>query len=246
MRRRWPAPRGSRRFARHCLPATELLNAPSGRRLRPAVQRRRKAGHRQRVSARLGRVAPGFGKGRQKGGGRSDQRIGPLPDEDEEQERGEDEAGYRGQAGGDGSVARDEMKGKRPFEADFPPALLAPLNFFLDVYRPYLLTLGSEGLPDAAGRLWISNEGRPMDDQSIRNAIKKRTRQAFGRDLTPHLFRDASVTSLIRDAPSSARLAKSILSHQTLEMTNKFYNQAQMVETSRRHAQLIEQLLSAD
>jgi integrase/recombinase XerC len=137
------------------------------------------------------------------------------------------------------------MKGKRPFEADFPPTLLDPLNIYLDVYRPYLLTLGSEGSPDATGRLWISNEGRPMDDQSIRNAIKKRTRKAFGRDLTPHLFRDCSVTSLIRDAPSSARLAKSILSHQTLEMTNKHSNQSKMVETSRRHAALIGQLANA-
>jgi integrase/recombinase XerC len=127
----------------------------------------------------------------------------------------------------------------------FPPTLLDPLNIYLDVYRPYLLTLGSEGSPDATGRLWISNEGRPMDDQSIRNAIKKRTRKAFGRDLTPHLFRDCSVTSLIRDAPSSARLAKSILSHQTLEMTNKHSNQSKMVETSRRHAALIGQLANA-
>ena len=143
------------------------------------------------------------------------------------------------------AFAREEMKGKRPFEADFPPTLFEHLNTYLTVYRPYLLTLQSEGAPDTTRRLWISNEGRPMDDQSIRNAIKKRTRKAFGRDLTPHLFRDASVTSLIRDAPSSARLAKSILSHQTLEMTIKHYNQAQMVETSRRHAALIEQLATA-
>ena len=83
-----------------------------------------------------------------------------------------------------------------------------------------------------------------MADQSIRNAIKKRTRTAFGQDLTPHLFRDASVTTLVRDAPASAQLTKGILGHSTIETTNKHYNQAKMVDASRRHTNLMEQLIN--
>ena len=138
----------------------------------------------------------------------------------------------------------EEMKGKRPFEAKFPPNLAAALKTYLEVYRPYLLSLQHEETSEPVTGLWISNEGRAMADQSIRNAIKKRTRTAFGQDLTPHLFRDASVTTLVRDAPASALITKAILGHSTIETTNKYYNQGKMVDVSRRHTNLMEQLIN--
>lgn len=145
----------------------------------------------------------------------------------------------------------DEMKGKRPLEAAFPQEYYEALQTYLTLYRPYLLTLTHEADHDTRqlnesgqnNALWISNEGKPMADLSIRNMIKRRTKAAFGTDMTPHLFRDASVTTLIRHAPESARLTRSILGHTTIDMTNAHYNQARMVETSRRHTDLIEGLI---
>ena len=139
----------------------------------------------------------------------------------------------------------EEMKGKRSFEAKFPPNLTAALKTYLEVYRPYLLSLQHEETSAPVKGVWISNEGRSVADQSIRNAIKKRTRTAFGQDLTPHLFRDASVTTLVRDAPASAQLTKAILGHSTIETTNKHYNQAKMVDASHRHTNLMEQLINS-
>lgn len=139
--------------------------------------------------------------------------------------------------------SRDQMKGKRPFEADFPDHLLNALRIYLKVYRPYLMSLGPVPSQLATSGLWISSEGRPMAEGSLRNAVKKRTAKAFGRDLSPHLFRDCSVTTLVRDAPASARLTRAILSHTSLETTNRHYNQARMVETSHRHTDLVEQLM---
>jgi site-specific recombinase XerD len=144
----------------------------------------------------------------------------------------------------------NEMKGKRPFDVKFPKAYFEALQTYLTLYRPYLLTLGhaddhvTQALNQSGQQhaLWISNEGKQMADQSIRNAIKRRTLIAFGLDMTPHLFRDASVTTLVRDAPSSARLTRVILGHATIDVTNKHYNQSRMIETSRRHTSLIEQL----
>ncbi len=135
----------------------------------------------------------------------------------------------------------EEMKGKRPFEVAFPPELFGALETYLAIHRPFLLSLGGHGTDLPA--LWISNEGLQMADVSIRNMIKKRTARAFEHDLTPHLFRDSSVTTLVRDAPESARITRSILGHATLDVTNKHYNQARMVEVSRRHTDLIERLL---
>ena len=142
------------------------------------------------------------------------------------------------------SFAADEMKGKRPFEAHFPPKYLGALKTYLDIYRPYLLSLKHEDAPEHTNGLWISNEGRQLADQSLRKAIKKHTAKEFGQDLTPHLFRDSSVTTLVRDAPESARLTRPILTHSTIETTNRHYNQAKMIDASRRHTSLMESLFN--
>jgi integrase/recombinase XerD len=142
------------------------------------------------------------------------------------------------------SFPASELKGKRDLEIPFPPKYLQALKTYLDTYRPYLLSLKHDDAPDHTDALWISNEGRQLADQSLRNAIKKRTAKEFGQDLTPHLFRDSSVTTLVRDAPESARLTRSILGHTTLETTNKHYNQAKMIDASRRHTSLMERLMS--
>lgn len=137
-----------------------------------------------------------------------------------------------------------ELKGKRDLEIPFPPKYLPALKTYLDIYRPCLLSLKHDDAPDHTNGLWISNEGRQLAEVSLRNAIKKRTAKEFGQDLTPHLFRDSSVTTLVRDAPESARLTRSILGHTTLEITNKHYNQAKMIDASRRHTSLMERLIS--
>lgn len=140
-----------------------------------------------------------------------------------------------------------QMKGKRPLEAPFPEPLLNELRHYLDVHRPFLLSLSRSartGGPERA--LWISREGRRLAEGSLRTAIKKRTRARFGQDLTPHLFRDASVTSLVRDEPASARLTRVILGHASIDTTNRHYNQARMVETSIRHSALLDDLFGSD
>lgn len=144
----------------------------------------------------------------------------------------------------------DEMKGKRPFEVAFPQEYFEWLQIYLINYRPYLLSLTQEGdevtlqmnISGHNKALWISNEGRALTDGSLRNTIRKRTKKEFDTDMTPHLFRDASVTTLIRHAPESARITRSILGHTSIDMTNAHYNQARMIETSRRHTSLIKSL----
>jgi integrase/recombinase XerC len=137
-----------------------------------------------------------------------------------------------------------EMKSKRPFEAAFPGHLQRPLYRYLEHYRPYLLSLASAsnvlGAPlTQETALWISSEGRAVDPGAFSKSITRRTLAAFGRNLTPHFFRDASVTTLIRDAPDSALLTKTVLGHGSIDITYNHYNQAQMIESSRRHANLV-------
>ena len=137
---------------------------------------------------------------------------------------------------------RDEMKGKRPFEVHFPSVYFEALKIYIALYRPYLLSLHPREGKILTDALWVSNEGQQLADLSLRNAIKRRTKIAFGIDMTPHLFRDASVTTLVRHAPASARLTRTILGHTSIDVTNKHYNQSRMIETSRRHTSLIQKL----
>jgi site-specific recombinase XerC len=65
-----------------------------------------------------------------------------------------------------------------------------------------------------------------MRSAAIRDHIKSRTRQAFGRHLGPHLFRDCAVTELVDCAREEIRIAPDLLGHADLQTTQKRYLQA--------------------
>ena len=55
-------------------------------------------------------------------------------------------------------------------------------------------------MPDdgsVGGRLWLSYLGKPLSSGGIQRQITLRTKEAFGRSIYPHLFRDISVTELV-------------------------------------------------
>jgi integrase len=93
--------------------------------------------------------------------------------------------------------------------------------------------------------LWVSRDGTALTQGPLRVAIYKRTEQEFGVRIPPHWFRDAAVTTLIRDKPESAKLTGAILGHTDHTIVQKHYNQSQMIDASRRHYQTICDLLEA-
>jgi integrase len=144
------------------------------------------------------------------------------------------------------AFAAPEMKNKRPIDAAFPEALMPALKRYIDHYRPILLTESGKAKGLATNALWISRDGTELVEISLHNAIRRRTREAFGAAIPPHWFRDAAVTLLVRDEPASARLSSSILGHSSPEIANRHYNQALMIDSARRHASLIESLIDSD
>jgi integrase len=138
-----------------------------------------------------------------------------------------------------------EMKNKRPMDAPFPEPLLWALRRYLEHYRPILLTESGKAKGIKTNALWISRDGTELAEISLHYAIRRRTREAFGAPIPPHWFRDAGVTMLVRDAPASARLTSSVLGHTSPEIANRHYNQALMIDSARRHAQVIESLIGS-
>ena len=138
----------------------------------------------------------------------------------------------------------DQTKTHRPIEAPFPPGLRDALSRYIEVYRPILLTASQKATGIETDVLWISRDGTELAEVSLHNAIRRRTKDAFGAALPPHWFRDASVTTLVHDAPASARLTTGILGHTSPEIGEKHYNQAHMIDSARKYAGCMEEMFN--
>ena len=52
------------------------------------------------------------------------------------------------------------------------------------------------------------------------------------------------MTGLVRDKPESARITGAILGHTSPEIATRHYNQALMIDAGRRHAGVIEAMIT--
>lgn len=95
-----------------------------------------------------------------------------------------------------------ESKTVRPLEQPFPEALVPALERYLAEPRPVLAARS----PVAPQTLWLSAKGKPLHAVTLGHYVAALTRAAFGRPLSPHLFRDAAATSVaLEDRRPGAR-----------------------------------------
>lgn len=130
-----------------------------------------------------------------------------------------------------------ETKTRRPIEVPCPSELTPHIERYLQVYRPILLRRAAAR--SDTQRLWINRRGTVMRHNAIRRQIETHTRQAFGRTINPHLFRDCAATSIAVHDPEHVRIASVILGHARLSTTEKYYNQAQMLSASREYGRAL-------
>jgi integrase/recombinase XerD len=123
--------------------------------------------------------------------------------------------------------APEETKNHRPLEVPFPEALLPWLAKYLDHYRPLLAGNRYRG-----DRVWISMHYSALWRGTIYQKIMWLTEKAFGRGLSPHLFRDCLATSLAIHDPEIVNIAHVMLGN-SLATTERFYNLAQTLEAGR-------------
>jgi integrase len=110
------------------------------------------------------------------------------------------------------------------------PVDLEPhLRRYLDRYRPRLLDRSISSL------LWIGRFGRPMAEQTIRQAIIGRTRDGLGVPINPHLFRDCAATTIATEDPGHIGIASSLLGHASNNTTDRHYRQANSLSASRHY-----------
>ena len=131
------------------------------------------------------------------------------------------------------NFAAAEMKNGQPFEFDLPDALTPYLSRYLDEVRSQF--------PNAARHegLWASSLGVPMHSKALYGSICRRTKAAFGHAINPHLFRDCVATTIAIKDPAHVEVARDLLGHSRLETTERYYNQARMLEASRQYQHVI-------
>jgi len=119
-----------------------------------------------------------------------------------------------------------ETKTGRPYVAAIPQVLTTHVHQWLHVYRTRLQSIAAVRLKTMWDRLWLDHLGRPMSSNAIRFQIERRTKEAFGTAIWPHLFRHCAVTELVDSAPEEIGIAPDLLGHADLETTRKHYIQA--------------------
>lgn len=120
-----------------------------------------------------------------------------------------------------------EVKNGTPIEAPLPAVLTPYIGSYLTECRPRLLAFRS------SDRIWISARGHAMPAKSLYWRISRRTEAAFGVAISPHLFRDCAATSIAIEDPEHVRITAQILGHTTLTTSQKYYNQAHMLDAGR-------------
>jgi len=138
-----------------------------------------------------------------------------------------------------------ETKTGRPLELPFPSALVPALERYLAVHRPVLaVAQGRRGQGQAGAALWLSAAGGPLSAGTLAFHVTELTRAAFGRSVSPHLFRDCAATSLALEDPTHVRLAAQVLGHAAFATTEKHYNLARSQEAATSWHQTLDGLRS--
>ncbi len=137
-------------------------------------------------------------------------------------------------------LEKDETKTHRIIDLPLPEDLVDALEHYLVVHRPLLVAQGKP--PSVTDRLWISRRGVPMKENAIGVRINAETKKAFGRSISPHMFRDAAATSIAIDDPEHIGMAAAVLGHAALATTERYYNLAGSVEAARGLQAMVQRL----
>ena len=118
------------------------------------------------------------------------------------------------------ALPKAQTKNHRPYDGPLDECLTPCIDRYLDHYRPILLS----GLIN--DRVWITQLRGPLSGDRLYQILRRRTQPAFGRWISPHLFRDCAMTSLGEEQPDLVWLGMPLLHHSDHRIAGKHYNHA--------------------
>lgn len=139
------------------------------------------------------------------------------------------------------SFAGSETKNGAPLELPLADMLVQPMDQYLNIWRPILMARQGRWTRDIGASVWVSSDGSPLGEEGMSGRIELRTREAFGKAINPHAFRDASATTLTIADPARVRSAAPLLGHRSLATTEKHYIQATGLEAQRSYLEVLKE-----
>lgn len=129
-------------------------------------------------------------------------------------------------------------KGVAPVQK-LPQPLIESLRRYLRLVRPVLLR--RQGADDP-GWLWLGRRGNRLTENEISTQVRKECHRHLGKDMSPHLFRDAAATEIAIKTPHMIGIAKDVLGHATAAASEKSYNQAGSIFALKSLDDVVERL----
>ena len=114
-----------------------------------------------------------------------------------------------------------DTKSQRPLDYPIPRELSARIDLYLERFRSRIPGAERHTAP------WASNQGRPMCAMAIYDAVRNRTRKAFGFAVNLHRFRHAAASFWSIQDPANVRGVKDLLGQWSFGTTEKHYIMAQ-------------------
>ena len=108
-------------------------------------------------------------------------------------------------------------------------------------YRALCSKAVGEAYADGAA-LWLRPDGRLQPAWSIYYYVTKETKKKFGRSMSPHLFRDAVVTTVADQMPEDVRMSPLLIGNRDQGCVEDHYNQAQRVIADRKYNSALDDL----
>jgi integrase/recombinase XerD len=114
-------------------------------------------------------------------------------------------------------IPAEDTKTGEPLEFLLSAKLSERIDLYLEKFR--------KRIPRSTTHdgLWVSNKGQPMDDGTIYDTVRRRTRKAFGFGVGLHRFRHAALTFWSIQDAQNIRGGKDLLGHRSFGTTEKFY-----------------------
>ena len=142
-----------------------------------------------------------------------------------------------------------ETKNRRALEFPYPDNLIDHLGHYLRDVRPRLCSQTTGRNPRATFQkpglhLWVSGTGAALRPKVFFTMTVRRTTEAFGQRVNPHLFRDCLATALAADDGDVAWAIPHVLGHRTTRTSERHYNHAlgqREIETFQRHVESLRQ-----
>jgi len=131
------------------------------------------------------------------------------------------------------NIPAEETKAGRLHIAILPDWSAPCIDRYIERYRPLFRNA------DATSRLWLSRNGRPLDDDSLYHLVCKRTYETFGKKINPHLFRACLATSAAVHHGAQMGLAMTVLDHKSKEVMQRHYIHAQMIDAVRAYQDVL-------